>query len=363
MIMLQNYGNEPYLFINDIKVDRDKIKMEYSSREIYIEIISNEVISEIKKIPFNKFHLEQESNNSVSIHFVSPWDIPGIKQRVSLFKEPEGKSIELFVDFSWELEKWKNIFSPEELMAEIKKVVTDRGNLGLNHDTEGYELSFVCETNQNIEGYLHICSRITKSAINQLIIENRASSLTSVFEFPEHVRVPCEQYLIYFAEFLDNLGISATTEITHEASTVLFTVIPESKEIALENIREALDIYIQLPSKVNNMGYVNVINDPQLQQLYANIQHLNSQMLLLNATNRMQDQTIKQQQNMIKQQQEMVDATILQTSLVAMSTSGKEEDKEELFGGTLVLTKLEWKGFELNLANIYRWIKNQFKKN
>lgn len=363
MIMVQNYGNEPYLVINDIKMDRDKIKMEYSSREIYFEIISNEVISEIKKIPFSKFHLEQESKNSVSIHFLSPLDIPGIKQRVSLFKEPEEENIELFIDFSWELEKWKNIFSPEELMAEIKKVVTDRSNLSLNYDTEGYELAFVCELDQSIAGYLHICRRVTKSAINQLIIENRANSLTSVFEFPEHFRVPCEQYLIYFGEFLNNIGIRATTEITHEASTVLFTVVPESKEIALENIREALEIYIQLPSKVSNMSYVNVPNDPQLQQLYANIQHLNSQVLLLNATIQMQDQTIKQQQNMIKQQQEVVDATILHTSLVAMSTSGKEEDKEELFGGTLALTKLEWKGFELNIANIYRWIKNQFKKN
>ncbi|MEC5238475.1 hypothetical protein P9C03_13745 [Bacillus mycoides] len=57
--------------------------------------------------------------------------------------------------------------------------------------------------------------------------------------------------------------------------------------------------------------------DPKIQQLIANTQHLNSQLMLCTASMQMQAQTI------INQQQRMLDATILQTSLVTMSTSGK----------------------------------------
>lgn len=196
-----------------------------------------------------------------------------------------------------------------------------------------------------------------------MLIESKKDSLTSIFDFPEPFRVPCEQYLIYFAEFLNNIGIRATTEITYQANNVLFTVIPESKDVALKYIQEALAIYLQLPSQVNDVPYMNFPSDPQVQQLFANVQHFKSQIMLLNATIQMQSQTIDQQQTIIDQQKRMLDTTILQTSLVATSTSEKEEDKEELLGGMMALTKLEVKGVVFNFANIYRWIKNHLKRN
>ncbi|MGE6377045.1 hypothetical protein [Peribacillus muralis] len=363
MIELKNFQNEPYLVINHITIERDKINLIDNPNEITFEVISNEVISKIKRMPLNKIHLEHESDNLITIQFSYPWEISGVRQSLYLFKEPEETYFRLLIDFSWELEKWKNIFSTEELVVEVQKE-TKKYDISSNHDMEGCEFTLICNLiqNNNIEDYLHIATRIMRSAVNQLMIENKKGSLTSVFEFPEHVRVPCEQYLIYFSEFLKNIGIVANTEITHQASQILFTVIPESKEIALGKIREALEIYLQLPSKVNTLGYINVPSDPKIQQLIANTQHLNSQLMLSNATIQMQASTIERQQTIIDQQQRMLDATILQTSLVAMSTSGKEDEKEELFGGTVALTKLEGKGFEVNIANIYRWIKNQFQK-
>ena len=46
------------------------------------------------------------------------------------------------------------------------------------------------------------------------------------FEFPDAVRVPCEQYLLYFAQFLRDLGVEASSELRHEVGMVLFSVTP-----------------------------------------------------------------------------------------------------------------------------------------
>jgi hypothetical protein len=42
-------------------------------------------------------------------------------------------------------------------------------------------------------------------------------SLAVFFEFPEPIKTACEQYLLYFGQFLKDLGVSATTALTHES--------------------------------------------------------------------------------------------------------------------------------------------------
>jgi hypothetical protein len=33
------------------------------------------------------------------------------------------------------------------------------------------------------------------------------------FDFPEPVKVPCQQYLLYFVQFLKDVGVEATAEL------------------------------------------------------------------------------------------------------------------------------------------------------
>lgn len=201
-----------------------------------------------------------------------------------------------------------------------------------------------------------------KKSINNLILRNRKEVFTNIFEFPEEVRIPCEQYLIFFSEFLKNIDIKAATEITHEAGRVLFIVVPNSSEIALSNIQEALEIYLQLPSIVNDTAYMNYQSEPRIQQLMANVQHFKSQIMLLNATIQMQSQTIGQQQSMIVQQKSILDSTILHTSMITEAIADKTEDEEKLFKGAFTLKNIETKVGDINTANIYRRIKKLFYK-
>src|SRR5207248_1798988 len=76
----------------------------------------------------------------------------------------------------------------------------------------------------------------------------RANSVVMSFDFPEEIKVPCEQYLIYFAQFLKDLGVEANTSLTHEAGQVLYTVTPINKHQALDKIYQALNVYLHLSS-------------------------------------------------------------------------------------------------------------------
>lgn len=361
------------LIINDMVVPEESAKIIYFGikDEKYSAYISDEKVTEtVFDLSF-----KDATNEMRFLRCHYPWDLNGIFEDIKIEKvldnDREKYLLGLELSFN-DIENWKRPFSIKEFVELMEKVINSDDDLDFEwvqrEQKTVIECEISCQTYDGemiirsyVEGKLSAIQKISDRVINELTY-NVPNAVISWFEFPERVRIPCEQYLLYFIQFLKDLGISAEANIQNESGKVLFSVIPTTESVALEQIRDALEVYLQLPSKVNTTSYMNVPSDPKIQQLIANTQHLNSQLMLCNATMQIQAQTIERQQTIIDQQQRMLDATILQTSLVTMSTSGKKEDKEELFGGTVALKKYEGKGFEVNVPNIYRWIKNQFHK-
>jgi hypothetical protein len=62
--------------------------------------------------------------------------------------------------------------------------------------------------------------------VEQALLSGGPSAVTAVFEFPAPIKSACEQYLLYFAQFLRDLGIEAEAELKEEAGRVLFSVTP-----------------------------------------------------------------------------------------------------------------------------------------
>jgi len=90
--------------------------------------------------------------------------------------------------------------------------------------------------------------------VDEVLIDNprgavipQRQSVAFDFDFPETISTACEQYLLYFRNFLAEIGISATTGITHDAGHALFTITPNDPAEALEHIRDALNVYLKLP--------------------------------------------------------------------------------------------------------------------
>ena len=122
--------------------------------------------------------------------------------------------------------------------------------------------------------FLHGCG------VPDRFIPYNNNSIVIPFGFPEEIRPACEQYLLYFAQFLKDMGIEATADVRHEANRVLFAVTPSEGKEALELIRQLLDIYLNLPSAAGNGTSMVLAGSIEVQRMAANIQHLNGQLLL-----------------------------------------------------------------------------------
>ncbi|GIO04757.1 hypothetical protein J31TS6_07850 [Brevibacillus reuszeri] len=272
--------------------------------------------------------------------------------------------------YYWDWEQWKKPYSIQEFANIMEKLLPEYQEQGLSwvqEDeiiTNGCHIRYVISNNTQLamkdilEGIEPVLKEILERAYAYLYSKTSSESLVSIFNFPPQVQTVCEQYLIYFAEFLKDIGIEATVNLNSEAGKLLFSVTPASNNDALEQIKRALDVYLQLPVSIGNANYVQFEYDLKVQQLIANVQHLNSQLRLSQALAQAQQVTIQNQQVTIAQQQQFIDATILQQALV----SNEIEDKEEILGGAVSITKYQGNGFEVNIPNIFRWTKRLIGK-
>jgi archaellum biogenesis ATPase FlaH len=182
-------------------------------------------------------------------------------------------------------------------------------------------------------------------------------SLLVFFDFPDEIRVPCEQYLLYFAKFLRDLGVEVETALTNEAGQVLFTVTPKDQTEALEKIRSALDVYLHLPSNpIEDATNESIV----VQRLEATILRFRADLKLASAELRATNATIEAQQLIIDVQKKMLNGEILIDSV--KDVTPKHEDKEYLIDGLVALSTYEDKGLALHLGEMLRRLKQLFKK-
>jgi len=163
-------------------------------------------------------------------------------------------------------------------------------------------------------------------------------SLRIEFDFPKEVRTSCKQYLVYFSEFLRDLGVNVQSEIADSAGRTLLAVSPLDSRDALNRIAEALHLYLRLPG--NPVATVGATNDIPQQKLAANVDHLRSQLRLAYAL-------VQAQQTTIQSQEQIISGEIVAEAVTA-------EDKVELFGNIVALTKYEGAGFQINIPEIFR---------
>jgi len=187
----------------------------------------------------------------------------------------------------------------------------------------------VMETNRNLLEYID------------------SGAVFTYFQFPEEIKTACEQYLIYFNQFLKDLGIEAETEIKEQAKSTLFKVMPKDKNEALDKIKEALEVYINIPG-INDSDFENMGNgDVAFFQLQANIMHLKSQLMFANATIELKDATIQ--------------ALRLSNYQLTSNSSDREnekiEDEESIIPNILSVKKFEWKGIIVNTPVFVRQLK------
>ena len=211
---------------------------------------------------------------------------------------------------------------------------------------------------EQLEQRLNDFRNLHETVVSQLEVKYPTDTLEVSFDFPEEVRVPCEQYLLYFVEFLRDLGVDATAELRHVAGEALFAITPTDKATALDNIRTALETYLMLPSSPLDTDSI-VEYEIAAQRLAANVDHLKGQLRLKHAELVLANATIQTQQVTIDY---LLSGDIILQSVKDVTPRTIHEDKEMVLGRAVALTKIDKYGVEVNLAEIFRKLRRLFSK-
>ncbi len=266
--------NYPYYFDNDFS--------DFSISDIEFNISNNKVAS----VKFDVY--------SDHLSWTQPWTV--VDHLLLFHDKIASKNLE-YIDF------------PDWLSDDERKKDDKEFEFIMDIAVGGYSVVFkASEQYQDryftdlLDAFLPILESAHRECITELLLKIKGNSVVTHFNFPEEIKNSCEQYLLYFVKFLKDIGIDAIAEIQEKsAGDVLFSVTPKNEGQALSQIRDALEIYLNLPRNTSITPF-GVHADLSIQQLVSNIYHLKSQLALAAATIQQKELLIGQQQSMISNQ-------------------------------------------------------------
>jgi CheY-like chemotaxis protein len=182
-------------------------------------------------------------------------------------------------------------------------------------------------------------------------------SLVTLFRFPPGIRSCCSQYLLYFVQFLEDLGIKADSEIKEDAGRILFSVTPADGTSALGKIKEALEVYLDLPRNPEFNATADEFSDIAVSQLKANVFFLKSQLELAQAMLETKSATIEALNLTVYQHRQLLTGPSADQTTPKAKTSS---ESEPIIGDTVHLTKYEGKFVKVDLPTILRRLKRSF---
>lgn len=365
-------GEEAYvLYLDDVELAKSQASVFDTEARFWIDVHAPELYQRI-----SEHTLGELANYVGALNLKLPAEITSPAADFLFSRPEEEEQEEEETKVWWELafriefnvDEWKAPWSISEYVREMHKVVessqVEEAYFDMYSDdqaSDGFTVNFVVDElsvtiGQIVDRWVSVLREFEQRATNNLAAQIRADSVVALFDFPDAVRVPCEQYLLYFIQFLRDLGVDAKAELHHSAGTVLFSVTPLDPREALWRIREALNVFLKIPMAPDFDSYAAGTTDIQTQQLFANVQHLRGQLSLASAMLQYKDATIYQLQLTIEEQRRLISGEVIADSLIGTN------EPEELLGGSIALAKHSIWGLELNWAQMFRHLKQLFVK-
>lgn len=344
-----------YIIINGIA---DKESFYINGKHPSARLFNEDVIKLLKSYTFHEVgqHLSQFSYQLQTVDWFEPLHI---RIYCNNFYDHSFPKIELDISINnWE--NWVKPWSIADLANTFKSIVDDLGDPNINFYLEdgislsnGFGIEYLLgdphqcidEKTSELLTIFKVIAEKTCKSLAESIDEN---SLVTFFHFPSEIKSACSQYLIYFAQFLADLGINVDTELKEETHQTLFKVTPKNEAESLDKIREALDIYLKAASNKELKTQIAQESNVATGHWMANIRFLESQLALANATLQAKDATIEALQITNFQYKQEVEKR------------SKDEDSEEIIKDVVSLGKFEVKGVSVNLAELLRRLKRRF---
>ncbi|MGH1388472.1 hypothetical protein [Kordia sp.] len=328
-------------------------------------IITIENIDDLSNLGRSNFEELQFDYIEVPLKKYNFYNFDWLGEYLSIsFVEDESPEICLSIN----LEKWDMSFSYGDFINRLIFKLTKEYSFEVLKFDDKSVIFFLYLTQKekelrDIKAYYYANLKIFKLAFDIIILElspnqnTNQQNLSNTFTFPPEIQSSCEQYLIYFATFLKDIGINAETNIESKAHKTLFTVIPANGEEALDKIKEALQIYLSLPESPEFETVAAEFTDVGVQQLVLQVTNFKSQLMYAKATIQLKDEIIQSKQISI----ENLQLTNYQQKEIIQSHQPKEKNEEKLVGDLVKVNEVKVIGLTFDLPELLRRIKRKFK--
>lgn len=360
----------------------------YDSRVSCITVTANEHVKEHHKVVLQNGHIKDLITSYPFNQLPSTWQMLTLPLEQSWSKYLTSLSVDLkdiwnlstlarhglviyfYFDIDWA--SWIEPWTINDYARKLEQIVNNKNVEGLNYVAGQFEDRLMSSGIGHLMVFGIICDiRSVKSVISQeakywseivheIVIETENALTTQVvtdafvtrFSFPSNIKTACEQYLLYFVQFLSDLGIEAKANLNNQAPDVLFSVTPKNKDQALSTIQDALTAYLSIPSSSTFAADVALSNDIAVKQLEANVYHLKGQVMLAQALLQAKDATIDALQLTNFQQRQLLEVSKLKEDV--------QSQNESVMDGIVQITPYEGKGFIVDLPKLIRRLKRSF---
>lgn len=379
--LTQKLSGQSHKLIVDGEIWEDTWGYKGLHTERMIAGIRETSLSKIAKLTVRQLlsHFERVTldlpNNEASPYGLHGWEFNEIVVRMDRVDDRGHAPLRCEVYF--EFENWSNTYTIVDLAQTIQVVLAEHPELPLKYWTpydsiaEGFGVEGAADLDDTIEHVLllekdlldlsklieaHIEEQERRRLFKYIGEAPPPRKVTVLFSFPAPVKNACEQYLLYFGQFLSDLGVEAETQLSETAARVLFSVTPKDAMQALTQIRDALETYLRLPYLPEFQRTAGQFHDPSVAQLQANVLHFQSQVVLAKSMLQAMDATIRAKDTEIGLLRGMID---LRGYVAMPKKSHEESDSEPLIGDVVRVKKYTLKFLELDFPAILRKLKRR----
>jgi hypothetical protein len=263
----------------------------------------------------------------------------------------------LHVSLEVDLPNWDYPFSFRKFSSFLQ-VIAKQDAIDIRVETDIYSMLSVLNSSPvhnglNIKTQLEQAAnniiKYHEKAISTLLLKSNGNTFTKIFNFPDEYENICSQYLMWFGEFLKNLGIKANVRTEPNNGQTALIVSPNESDELLIKIEQLFYQYIQLPY-VELLPPQNELTPNEMhayQSALMQVQHLNTQIQLKDSIIASYQATNTSLQAQLQQQ---VNQPLLIDSL-------KDEKKYEFFNGALKIPAKQTLGkngkIEIDISKIF----------
>jgi hypothetical protein len=254
---------------------------------------------------------------------------------------------DISVKLYYSIPNWPHKTTLETFILKLPEILnSEKVTVGRNISREYLHLIIKMEITEGVlsENFEHLF-KIIEGGIIQLNSkyeeESFQSTFTKFFNFPSEYSTICSQYLMWFGEFLKNLGIEADVHTEPKSGQTALIVSPKENPELLEEIEKLFYQYLALP-------YAELLpaSKQTPEEVYA-YQSAMSQIGNLKNQIQMKDSMLQLQQ---ATNSALTEKLILQANQPLLLESLKDEKKYEFFGGLISIPAKQEFGKNKNIS-------------